>query len=308
MRSTRLFGLILAALLVFCFGLAAHLDLWFQGWAGNRTGSHDLLGVMLGDSRRMFANHFFVKADAYFHSGYYPTIFDNQESVRTPHIAEDSGAMKGENSGDELGFLGPPRDWIDAFGRRFMPVVHTHLNEGGAQGHSAAADDLGGSSQVREILPWLRLSAALDPNHVQTYTVAAYWLRRDLGKIDEAEQFLREGLRANPNSADILYELGRIYEENKNDPDRARNLWEAALHQWQKQELGKAHPDKFLFVNIVSRLALLEEKTGHRDQALGYMELWKLHSPNPTAVQKQIDELKLKQPASPASPSLSRQP
>lgn len=292
MRSTRLFGLALAALLVLCFGLAAHLDLWFQSWAGNRRQSPGLLGVLFGDSRRMFANHFFVKADAYFHSGYYPTIFDNQESVRTPHIAEDSGAMKGENTGDELGFMGPPRNWIDAFRRRFTPAVHTHLDEGGAQGHTAAGDDLGGSAQVREILPWLRLSATLDPNRVETYAVAAYWLRERMGKIDEAEQFLREGLRANPNSMEILYELGRVYSENKNDPDRARNLWEAALRQWQKEEARKSDPDKFLFVNIVTRLALLEEQTGHRGQALAYMELWKAHSPNPAAVQKQIDELK----------------
>jgi tetratricopeptide (TPR) repeat protein len=307
MRSTRLFGLALAALLVLCFGLAAHLDLWFQSWAGNRTQSPGLMGVLFGDSRRMFANHFFVKADAYFHSGYYPTIFDNQESVRTPHIAEDSGAMKGENTGDELGFLGPPRDWIDAFSRRFTPAVHTHLDEGGAQGHSAAGEDLGGGSQVREILPWLKLSATLDPSRVETYTVAAYWLRERMGKTDEAEQFLREGLRANPNSAEILYELGRVYSENKNDPDRARNLWEAALRQWQKQEAGKSDPDKFLFVNIVTRLALLEEKAGHREQAIAYMELWKAHSPNPEAVQKQIDEL-IQSPPAKSPESASGQP
>jgi len=40
----------------------------------------------------------------------------------------------------------------------------------------------------REILPWLRLSAELDPQRVETYTVAAYWLR-NMGKIAEAEQF-----------------------------------------------------------------------------------------------------------------------
>ncbi len=42
--------------------------------------------------------------------------------------------MKGKNTGDETGFLGPPRNWIDAFGRQFFPSVHTHLSEGGANG------------------------------------------------------------------------------------------------------------------------------------------------------------------------------
>ena len=37
----------------------------------------------MGDSRRLFANQFFVEADVYFHSGYYPTIFDTPEAERT---------------------------------------------------------------------------------------------------------------------------------------------------------------------------------------------------------------------------------
>src|SRR5437667_4857091 len=73
---------------------------------------------------------------------------------------------------------------------------------------SQSRGDLGESSDVREILPWLRLSAELDPNSVRTYTVAAYWLRERMGKVAEAEQFLREGLRANPGSYAILFELG----------------------------------------------------------------------------------------------------
>ena len=236
MRSTKLPFLILVGLLVLCFGLAAWLDLWFQTWQGNRTQSADVLSVLMGDSRRMFANHFFVKADAYFHSGFYPTVFDNREAFQTPHMAEDSGTVGGRNQGDETGFLGKPRDWIDAFSRQFFPARHTHLDEGGASG------DLGDSSQVREIMPWLRLSAELNPNDIRTYTVTAYWLRERMGKVAEAEQFLREGLRENPDSYEIMYELGRVYSENKNDPARARNLWEAALRQWQKQEAPKPDP------------------------------------------------------------------
>ena len=237
MRSTRLPFLILVGLLVLCFGLAAWLDLWFQTWQGNRTQSADVLSVLMGDSRRLFANHFFVKADAYFHSGFYPTVFDNREAFQTPHVAEDSGTVGGRNRGDEQGFLGKPRDWIDAFSRQFFPARHTHLDEGGASG------DLGDSSQVREIMPWLRLSAELNPNDIRTYTVAAYWLRERMGKVAEAEQFLREGLRENLDSYEIMYELGRVYSENKNDQARARNLWEAALRQWQKQEAPMSDPE-----------------------------------------------------------------
>ena len=153
MNSPRTIFLLLLALLVSCFGLAAHLQPQFQVWRGSRA-SGDIFNVVLGDSRRMFAQSFYVKADAYYHSGYYPTMFDNKTAFQTAHMAADTGAVNDKNHGDEHGFLGPTRDWIDAFGRHFFPDRHTHLDEGGAD------DDLGGSDNVREILPWLKLSAA----------------------------------------------------------------------------------------------------------------------------------------------------
>src|SRR5258708_15816650 len=128
MRATRIACLALVALLVFCFGLAAKLDLWFQTWDGNRTQSGNLLNVVLGESRGLFANHFFVKADAYFHSGFYPTVFDNRRAFQTPHMAEDTGAVAGNNEGDETTFLGKPRDWIDPFAPHFFPSPPTPLH------------------------------------------------------------------------------------------------------------------------------------------------------------------------------------
>jgi tetratricopeptide (TPR) repeat protein len=118
-----------------------------------------------------------------------------------------------------------------------------------------------------------------------------------MGKVAEAEQFLREGLRENPDSYEIMYELGRVYSENKNDQAHARNLWEAALRQWQKQVASLPDPErayKFLFVEITSHLALLEEKQGNYPQALAYMELWKTRSASPDAVEKYIEEVRRK--------------
>ena len=48
------------------------------------------------------------------------------------------------------------------FGRKFRVTEHKHLS---------------GDSTERELLPWLKISAELDPQRVETYTVAAYWLR-----------------------------------------------------------------------------------------------------------------------------------
>src|SRR5208283_4500435 len=104
-------------------------------------------------------------------------------------MAEDTGAVASRNQGEETSFMGPPRDWIDAFGRHFIPDRHTHLDEGGP------TDDLSKSSVVREILPWLKLSAELDPENIRTYLVTAFWLRTRLNQVALAEQALRNGLR-----------------------------------------------------------------------------------------------------------------
>ena len=93
-----------------------------------------------------------------------------------------------------------------------------------------------------EILPWLKISAALDPQKIETYTVAAYWLR-DLGRIKEAERFLRQGLLNNPESYEILFELGRLYYDNNHDLVRARKFWDLALRRWSEQQAANKKPD-----------------------------------------------------------------
>ena len=68
-----------------------------------------------------------------------------------------------------------------------------------------------------EILPWLKLSSELDPKRVETYTVTAYWLRR-MGKIDDAQQILRDALKENPGDPELLFDLGRLFKEYRHDP------------------------------------------------------------------------------------------
>ena len=234
--------------------------------------------VLLGDGRRMFANHFFVKADISFHSGYYPSIFDQDDApTNSAHMTAQEGSKEEEEHEKQMDFLGKPRDWIDQFGRHFMVTEHTHLT-GGTE---------------REILPWLRISASLDPHRIDTYTVASYWLRR-LGRTQDAEQFLREGLRANPNNYDILLELGTLYSENLHDLSRARGVLQLALRRWREQETGKTDPATVDLDKILMKLAKVEQEQGDVVQALEHLEEAKKVSPNPLGVQARIDELKSK--------------
>jgi len=275
---------ILLLLLAAGFSLATLL----QGRAGNwsvRGKSNNLLDVLLGDGRRLFANHFFIQADVSFHSGYYPSIFDQARmSKDTRHLTAKEGEPAAEEHEKQMQFLGPPRDWIERFGRHFMITEHTHL-----QGHNE-----------REILPWLKMAAELDPQKIETYTVAAYWLE-DLGKVKEAERFLRQGLLNNPESYELLFDLGRLYYQYHHDSVRARKFWESALRRWTDADAAHKHPDLLALDDIAVNLSRLEEQQGNLTHALQLLEIAKKASPNPEALQQQINELKQKLAARPAA-------
>ncbi len=280
-------ALIAFALLSGCFALAVTVEPELASTQPYARHEKTPVEVILGDARRFFATHFFVKADVYFHSGYYPSMFDETSEHHDTHIATDANVVAAHHEeGEDHDFLGKPLDLIDQFSRSFYPSTHTHLDEE----HGGALDE--GKDKIREMLPWLRMTAAMDPNRIETYTVGAYWLRTRMGKSQQAESFLREGLEANPGSYAILFELGRIYHESYKDMNRARNLWEAALKQWNRTETTKQEPDTFLLLQIAWHLAIVEQQTGHTEKAISYLETAKTASPTPDEVQKRIDELR----------------
>jgi len=297
MKTNRVFVLLSVLLLVTCAATAAWLDRWFLGWHGNRAKNFNPMTVAIGEGQKIFAGHFYRKADVYFHSGMYPSIFDNNESFKTAHMAEDAGATGSKNTGDEAKYLGKSGDIIDHFSRHFFPTRHTHLDEGGASGHGTDSKELADSKSgdVREILPWLKLAQELDPEEPLTYTVTAFWLRQRMGKSHEAELLLREGLKYLPDHPTLLFELGRIYFESNHDSARARNVWQHAIAAWQKQEGTKSEPDTFMLDQIETHLAKLEEDAGNVPLAISYWEQAKIHSPTPDSIQKRIDELRQKE-------------
>ncbi len=278
--------LIASLLMAICFTSATALDSWRQNWSGHRASSKNFLELLMGDSRRLFASHFIVKADIYFHSGYYPSIFDQVQRKdllhleKSSHSKNESTPHADEHEEEEGSFLTEPRDWIERFGRNFFPTEHSHLEEG----------------NEREILPWLRLAAELDPQRVETYTVGAFWLRTRLGKPAEAEKFLRQGLRENPGSFEILLALGNLRDEHNHDSRSARNLWELAFKKYMQDVQAGKNPDKLIFEQIVARLGELEEREGNFATAINYFSILRDISPAKNEIEKRINSLREKLP------------
>ena len=148
----------------------------------------------------------------------------------------------------------------------------------------------------------------MDPSRIETYVVAAYWLRKKMGKVDEAEQFLREGLHANPGNSAILFELGRIYQEDRKDIDHARNVWELGVKKWDQQTAPKTEQDNFVLAQLTVHLARLEEDQGNLAAALQWLQRAEPVSPDPNVIRKQIAELrqKLAEPKPGAAPQKNR--
>jgi tetratricopeptide (TPR) repeat protein len=288
--STRI--LVLVLLVSVCLATATLIQPIMLATSESNDGEN-VLKLLLGDGRRIFANHFFIKADVSFHSGYYPSVFDQSQAPKdSRHMTSQEGSSEEEEHERQMQFLGRPKDFIEAFGRHFLVTEHTHL-EGGNE---------------REILPWLKIAAELDPERVDTYTVAAYWLRTRLNKPAEAEQCLRDGLRHNPTSYELLFELGRLYADNYHDATRARNVWELGLRRWRQQEAEKKNPDPYGLEQIAVNLGHLEEQAGNLDKAVQYYEIARDVSPRAKELQQQIDELKQKIAAKPGATTKPGQP
>lgn len=271
---------VLLGLLAVAFTLATSLDGKLSSLSMSGK-SDNLFGMLLGDGRKLFANQFFTMADVYFHSGYYPSIFDENSETEKDIVTASHGQKETEEEEKGEDFLGKPKDWLDAFGRNFRVTHHTHLENG----------------NEREILPWLRLAADLDPQQIDTYTVGSFFLWQHLNRPDQAEAFLREGLRNNPDSCEILFELGRLYWVGHNDAARARNVWQLGVRKFLARPPEQEKETHLVYEEIVVNLAEMEAQTGNYQQAINWFHAAQQVSPDPAALQKQIDAIQKKMAA-----------
>lgn len=253
---------------------------------------------LLGDGRRMFSGQAVELADVYLHSGFYPSIFDSRDASAPKAISGKGGDRDDDSDhheehehdkhgncvhGDEhdaaheeaMSFMGPPRDWLEAFIRNFRITQHTHLENG----------------EEREVLPWLKLAIELNPQALPTYIDTSYWLWRRLGRLEDARSILREGIRNNPSSPELLFEMGLLYEQGDKDDGKARNIWLGALRLWEQQTPQAKTNNLDYYGKITANLGHLEGEAGNVSLAINYYKQAKTVSPNPEAIQKRMDEV-----------------
>ncbi len=153
------------------------------------------------------------------------------------HSGVYSNGEKKKKSSDNIMFL--MADEINV-------TEHTHLE----------------GEQLKEIIPWLYYAAEIDPSNVEAYTITGYFLCDRLGKVDEAINFMKEGLRKNPDSWEISAEIGRIYFQHVKNYVLAEQYLSKA-----RKLLKKAPHDKFQERAVLSFLAYTCEELGQNTEA-----------------------------------------
>ena len=120
-------------------------------------------------------------------------------------------------------------------------------------------------------------------------------------KTAEANQVLLEGLRENPGSCDILFELGRLYAESDHDTNRAENVWLAAAKNWRpvKGNDDAKYANDFIYEKITTQLAEAELNAGHPQQAIQWFQAAQEVSNTPDALQSALTKSKMKWPRQP---------
>jgi tetratricopeptide (TPR) repeat protein len=237
--------------------------------------------------RTLAAEHCYQKSLSYFHSGAWYSIFDHvaRSAVDTTAdvVRSDGSLPEAEMWRCETPFSGPELDWLDGFGRNFIPTRHTHLTSGGARGDNG--------NFAYEMLPWLELAVRFDPHHIPAYEDADYWLRKQLKRPKVAEGFLRRGAARNPESHQLRFLLGVIAAEHHGDLARARRCWSRALRLWESQNADAAEPDVDSFRRIAGRLARLEEREGRLTEARILVERLRPMAAQPQRIDQWLAEI-----------------
>lgn len=122
-------------------------------------------------------------------------------------------------------------------------------------------------TEVKEIMPWLRLATRVNPRNVTAYRVAAFWMAGELARPDLARQLLLEAAVNNPGDYRIQIALGRVHVKN-GKLDEARRSFDRALRLWPKPTLPEDDQARLDKGEILLFLGLLREAAGDRKGAV----------------------------------------
>ncbi|MGV8118718.1 MAG: tetratricopeptide repeat protein [Candidatus Xenobiia bacterium LiM19] len=143
-------------------------------------------------------------------------------------------------------------------------------------------------TENKSLMPLIRLVTYLDPHFVQAYDFGGYHLAVNLKKPEEGINLLQEGIRNNPGSFDLLWEMGYILSEQKRYKEAIPYLLQALPLVEQKSTMDEVAEKKLW---IVSRLAHGYYAEKDYDKTLQYCREWLVMKPNYNWPRQKIEEI-----------------
>lgn len=136
--------------------------------------------------------------------------------------------------------------WITRIREKVNPSEHAHA---------------AGKTQIREIMPWLELTMRVNPEHLESVLVAAYWLGRHLERPDLAEQLLLRAQRQTPFAYAVQLEKAKLYLHEGRRP-QARTALNAALAFWERTGNPDDEGDRLALAEALLLRGVLQETAG----------------------------------------------
>lgn len=199
----------------------------------------------MGEARSIVSAGCVLQADRYFHGGlgHYDEEHRGGLSIEKGEGAVDEDPE--EHTLSEIASLNILTRVAGAIG----VTEHVHLKGEG----------------LKEIVPWMYYAAEIDPHNVRAYGLVAYYLADRLGKISEALEYLRKGIRENPGSWELNADTGRLYYKHIKDYRTAERYFLRALALLETEQ-----HDKFQERYVLSFITHTYEAMGEDQRALPY--------------------------------------
>lgn len=146
--------------------------------------------------------------------------------------------------------------------------------------------------EMAEILPWLRFTTRVDPEHVEPWLVSSFWMADELGQIDRAHAIIDEALRTHRGDYRLYTERGRLFLKQRKPAEAARAL-DTALRQWSPEAAdGDKEQASLDAAKIRSYRGFLHEWAGETNAAIAAYEQSLSLRPDQKALRDRVQALR----------------
>ena len=238
---------VLKALIAFAFAVVIQSLLTTGRIELPQKNGESLLSLISDDTRMVLSFSMMKKADEYFHGGVRAadcTLEKHaaEELTGEPDHDHDHEHSLSQHEISSQEALKKPFLWINS---QIHAQEHRHLKYG----------------RSVELLPWVSAAVMASPHNIQAYESGSYILHRMTEKPQLAVNFLKDGIKNNPESPVLETTLGELFYNSIKDKEPAAIHFERALEKSLKQKGELNTDDRFLRLKICFYIGLAARDT-----------------------------------------------